>query len=182
MRRAGFTLIEMMIVVAIIAVIAAIAIPNLLASRRQANEANAIAACKEIGFAQSVYHRTDWDGDAIHEYVTPYTLLYSQVAPDGNMLKLISEALMLASTPANPLQGYFFTDIISDSVTGPYVLGGNQEAEYGISANPTRYAKSGVNTYIMSAEGIVYAQDQGATAPVLVYPANARAAGWVVAQ
>ena len=42
MRRDGFTLIELMIVVAVIAVIAAMAIPSLQAARRSANEANTI--------------------------------------------------------------------------------------------------------------------------------------------
>ena len=42
MRRDGFTLIELMIVVAVIAVIAAMAIPSLLAARKSANEANTI--------------------------------------------------------------------------------------------------------------------------------------------
>ena len=50
-RNKGFTLIELMIVVAIIAIIAAIAIPNLLGARRSANEAAAIANLRTVSTA-----------------------------------------------------------------------------------------------------------------------------------
>ncbi len=51
MRNKGFTLIELMIVVAIIAIIAAIAIPNLLGAKKSANEASAIANLRTISTA-----------------------------------------------------------------------------------------------------------------------------------
>ncbi len=55
MKRKGFTLVEIMIVVAIIALLAAIAIPNLLRARMAAGESAAIAALKTVASAAHTF-------------------------------------------------------------------------------------------------------------------------------
>jgi prepilin-type N-terminal cleavage/methylation domain-containing protein len=75
MRRTvrGFTLIELMIVIAIIAIIAAIAIPNLLSARLSSNETAAIATLRNVISSQSQFQataRADVNNNGIGEYGT----------------------------------------------------------------------------------------------------------------
>jgi type IV pilus assembly protein PilA len=55
----GFSLIELLIVVAIILIIAAIAIPNLLRARRSANEGSATASMRTLGSGELLYRSTN---------------------------------------------------------------------------------------------------------------------------
>jgi len=98
-RHAGFTLIELMIVIAIIAIIALIAIPNLLSSRLVANETSTIGTLRSLSSAQAEFQArqiVDQDSDGLGEYGFLVELAGS-VIPRGAAITLdppsISQAL-----------------------------------------------------------------------------------------
>ena len=90
----GFSLIELLIVVAVIGIIASIAIPNLLASRRAANEGSAQSSLRTIHSAQITYQATTGAG----AYAADLASLGGQT--------LIDSVLAVADQPGSPKSGY----------------------------------------------------------------------------
>lgn len=97
-QRHGFTLVEIMIVVAIISLLAAIAIPNLLRARHNANEAAAIAALRTISTACESFRSAQ----------TPPDYPANLAALSTATPRYIDEALAGATTAATAKQGYFY--------------------------------------------------------------------------
>jgi prepilin-type N-terminal cleavage/methylation domain-containing protein len=91
--KKGFTLIELMIVIAIIAVIAAIAIPGLLAAQRSSNERNASTSLKTVTTAQADFRSNDRDGNRTSDFWTADVYaLYGMIGITGSSTAIAADS------------------------------------------------------------------------------------------
>ena len=147
----GFSLIELLIVVAIILIIAAIAIPNFLRSREAANQASAVESLRALSTAEFTYYST---------YNAGYTATLGYLGPppsgsldDATHAAIVDNVLSGTATGGSVAMssvknGYLFT-------YSPGVSANGRILSFTINADPVNRGTTGLNSYFVDQTGVV---------------------------
>ena len=141
-QQKGFSLIELLIVVAIILIIAAIAIPNLLRSKMAANEAFAVASLRTINTASVAYSTTYGTFPGALASLGPVA---SGTAPTSATADLVDSVLATGTK-----SGY----------TLAYTPGAGN-GSYGITASPVTVGVSGQRYFFTDQSGVIRVNNAG---------------------
>jgi hypothetical protein len=170
--------------VPVIAIIAAIAIPGLLASQRAANERGAASRLKSLTAAEADFRANDRDGNGIEDFWTGDVRSLSTMRVKGQQILLIEPGIAQAdATPGGPMTpfpkgGYLFMAIKFDESGKPYDLGkGRNPSRFGFCAYPAN-PSSGRRTFIVNEENKIWAGVWGG-GPVERWPSHPAAEGWM---
>src|SRR5947209_5470082 len=138
----GFSLIELLIVVAIILIIAAIAVPNLVRARMTANEAAAVATLRNINNAQATY--------LVQYSSIGYADTFLKLGPgalcDPTHACLVDEVIGCAAQPCTK-SGYRYF-MASSSGAAPFI-------DYFTAATPAGWAGTGLENYCSMNDGVL---------------------------
>lgn len=151
----GFSLIELLIVVAIILIIAAIAIPNLLRSRMSANEASAVSSMRTINTAEVTFNST---------YGVGYGTLVALSTPVGGcaVAAVTGACLIDSNLGTGTKAGYTFTAVPSvgaGTTASPY-------ASFNSTGVPVAVGESGQSDYCSDESGVIRRDPTGAAGVV----------------
>ena len=156
-KQKGFSLIELLIVVAIILIIAAIAIPNLMRARMAANEASAVGSIRTIVTAEISYNTAGWTnaGQPVGFSVDLKSLgangggCLTGGASTSTQTCLIDDTLAAAISAATAKSGYFFT-------YAPVATGGVNTG-FTINGDPATAGQTGSRTFCSDNTGVIRA-------------------------
>lgn len=155
-KQKGFSLIELLIVVAILLIIAAFAIPNFMRSKMAANQTSAVGSLRTINTACVTYSTT---------YSQFPTALTDLAPPDpGHGLGGGGGA---AADPASSTAADLIDSVLAAGIKSGYIFtytAGTSNQSYTITASPITPATTGQNMYFTDQSGVIRVDTSGAGA------------------
>ena len=152
-KQKGFSLIELLIVVAIILIIAAIAIPNLLRARIAANESSAVSSVRTVNTAEVTYQSAypTWGYADTMAKLGPGGV--GATCPAGGPTQanacLLDSVLANATAAGTAKSGYWF------ALAAAQGAGGNLYLTYTIGSAPAAFNQTGVRDFCSNEDAVV---------------------------
>lgn len=142
--QSGFSLIELLIVVAIILIIAAIAIPNLLRARLTANESSAVASMKAVNTAQGLY--------LINYPMSGYGTL-TQLSGNEPCTPSSGAACLIDTSLASGTKGGYVFNVT--------LVGSSPASNYLLTATPITVSATGQRSFCSTNQGSIRQKSTG---------------------